>query len=185
MLVELILDFVPWPGRGGVGKRITDKIDAGSMLPQAPGAIKQALNERGWLGEEVVAAGVLRQGKEPSVLSMITGTALIELLRPRRSKSLPRQFVLAVTADRVVAFRAIAGADGEDGNGPFRLWIRPGERGSWPREVVQVLDVPQRGKSWAGTLVLDGLERVPVYRPNPDVDPSTDELLELLGSWAT
>ena len=184
MLVELILDFMPWPGRDRAGKRLSDKIDAGSVLPQAPGAIKEALNERGWVGEEVVAAGVLRQGKEPSLLSMITGTALIEVLRPRRSKSLPRQFVLAVTADRVVAFRAFSGADGEDGSGPFRLWIRPVERGPWARELVQVMDVPRHGKSWAGTLVLDGLERVPVYRPNPDVDPNTDELLALLGSMA-
>jgi hypothetical protein len=182
MFVELILDFMPWPRsrRRGLTDRIVEKIDSGSVLPQVPGAIKRAMNESGWLGEEVIAAGALRQGKEPSLVSMITGWALVELLRPRRSKSLPRHFVLAVTADRVVAFKARGGADGENGDGPYRLWIRPGERGSWPTASVRLVDRPEGEKSTCGTLVLDGLERIPVFRPNPDSDPSTDELVELL-----
>jgi hypothetical protein len=183
MLMELILDFLPWPESRRsrrLGEKIVERIDRGSILPGAPGAIKRALNESGSLSEEVIAAGELRQGKEPSVVSMITGWALIELLRPRRSKSLPRHFVLAVTSDRVIAFKARGGADGENGDGPYRLWIRPGERGSWPKPSVRLLDRPEDAKSTVGTLVLDGLERIPVFRPNPDRDPSTDELLEVL-----
>ena len=71
-----------------------------SIAPGQPGAIKQALNASGWLDDEVVAAGELRQGRAPSLLGMVTGTALIEVARPRRTKLLPRRFVLAATADR-------------------------------------------------------------------------------------
>ena len=81
----------------------------------APGPLKHALNRSGWLDDEVVAAGQLRQVRAPSMASMITGTALIELARPRRSKALPRHFVLAVTTERVVAFKALAGASDETG----------------------------------------------------------------------
>jgi hypothetical protein len=183
MLVELILDFLPWPESRRsrrLGERIVERIDRGSILPGAPGAIERALSESGCLAEEVIAAGELKQGKEPSVVSMITGWALVELLRPRRSKSLPRHFVLALTADRVVAFKARGGADGEDGSGPYRLWIRPGERGSWSSASVRLVDRPEDAKSTVGTLVLDGFERIPVFRPNPDRDASTDALLERL-----
>jgi hypothetical protein len=183
VLVELILDFLPWPKSRRaerLGEKITARIDRGSILPGAPGAIERMLNESDWLDDEVIAAGELRQGKEPTVVGMITGLALVELLRPRRSKSLPRHFVLAVTADRIVAFRARGGADGEGGSGPYRLWIRPGERGSWPAGSVRLVARPQDAKTTVGTLVLDGVERLPVYRPNSDTDPSTDELLEWL-----
>jgi hypothetical protein len=182
-LFELILDFLPWPESRRarrLGEKINERIDRGSILPAAPAAIKRELNERGWLDQEVIAAGELRQGKEPTVVGMITGLALIELLRPRRSKSLPRHFVLAVTADRIVAFKARGGADGDEGSGPYRLWIRPGERGSWPVGSVRLVDRPEDAKTTVGTLVLDGVDRTPVFRPNPDSDPSTDELIELL-----
>ena len=182
MLFELVLDFLPWPESRRarrLGENITERIDRGSILPDAaPDAIKRELNERGWLDEEVIAAGELRQGKEPTVLSMITGLALIELLRPRRSKSVPRHFVLAVTADRVVAFKARSGADGENGEGPYRLWIKPGERGSWRAGSVRLAARPEDATT-IGTLVLDEVERIPVYRPNDD-DPSTDELVAFL-----
>ena len=109
MLAELIFDFLPWPTRsGGLSDRIAERLDSGSFRPEVPGSIKRALNESGCLDEEVIAAGELMQGVEPSLVSMVTGLALIELARPRRSKSLPRNFVLAVTADRVVAFKARA-----------------------------------------------------------------------------
>lgn len=183
MLFELVLDFLPWPESRRarrLGEKITEGIDRGSILPDAaPDAIKRELNERGWLDEEVIAAGELRQGKEPTVVSMITGLALIELLRPRRSKSLPRHFVLAVTADRVVAFKVRSGADGENGEGPYRLWIKPGERGSWRAGSVRLAARPEDAKTTIGTLVLDEVERIPVYRPNDD-DPSTDELVAFL-----
>jgi hypothetical protein len=179
MLAELILDFLPWPGGGHAKERgdaVMGKVLGGAILvqPRAEGAIKRALNESGWLADEVVAAGDLRQGKEPSLVAMLTGTALVELVRPRRSKALPRHFVLALTRDRIVAFGAVGGGDE---NGPYELWIRPGERGSWPRTAsVRLVDLEGN----AGTLVL-GAERVPVWRPNPDADPSTDEVLEVVG----
>lgn len=106
MLAELILDFLPWPGgsrdrshdRGTelLGKFMSDRL----YVPEtdSPGAMRRALNESGWVDGEVIAAGDLRQGKEPSVVAMLTGTALIEVLRPRRSKSLPRHFVLGSPA---------------------------------------------------------------------------------------
>src|SRR5687767_7178394 len=113
-----------------------------TVAAEALGAIKQALNESGWLDGEVVAAGDLRQGKPLTITSMITGTALIELARPRRSKSLPRHFVLAATADRVVAFKALGYTVGEDSDATYMLKIKPGECGSWPRASVRMLDLP-------------------------------------------
>ena len=179
MLAELIFDLLPWPTRsGGLSDRIAERLDSGSFRPEVPGAIKRTLNESGWLDEEVIAAGELMQGVKPSLVSAITGLALIELARPRRSKSLPRNFVLAITADRVVAFKASGGADADSG-GPYLLSIRPGEYGSWPRESVRLADVSKGAGSTSGTLVLAGIERVPVWRTNHP-DPDTEELLELL-----
>jgi hypothetical protein len=105
----------------------------------SPGAIKKALNDGGWVDGLVLAAGDLRQGKEPSLTSMLTGTALVEVLRPPCSKSLPRHFVLALTADRIVAFKALG--SGNDEAGVYELWLRPDEFASWPREAVRLLDV--------------------------------------------
>jgi len=53
----------------------------------------------------VIATTRLRQGEPPTLAGMLTDKGLIVLLRPRRSASLPRHFVLALTADRVVAFK--------------------------------------------------------------------------------
>ena len=143
-------------------------------------AFKQALNQSGWIDGEVIAAGQLRQGKALSMVGMIAGTALIELARPRRSKSLPRHFVLAATADRVVAFKASSLVMGED-TGPEMVRIKQGECASWPRASVRLIDLPDGAQSKGGTLELEGTERLPVARPNLDGDPNTDELLELLG----
>jgi hypothetical protein len=148
----------------------------------APGALKHALNRSGWLDDEVVAAGQLRQGRAPTMASMITGTALVELARPRRSKALPRHFVLAVTADRVVAFKALAGASDE--TGPYVVRIHRGEQGSWPRGTVRLIDLPEGAQSKGATLQIAGSAGVAVSRPNLDGDPDTDELLELLGQLA-
>ena len=113
-----------------------------------PGALKQALNQSGWVDGEVIAAGQLRQGKAPSIAGLITGTALIELARPRRSKSLPRHFVLAATADRVVAFKASSLVMGEE-TGPEMVRIKQGECGSWPRGSVRA-DRPARRRAVEG-----------------------------------
>jgi hypothetical protein len=125
-------------------------------------------------GEEVIAAGHLRQGRKPSMVAMITGTALIGLAKPRRSKELPRQFCLAVTPARVVAYACIGVADDEDGTN-FHVVVRGKERASWPREAVAFEGTPAEG-----ALVVGG-ERIPVCQPNLNGDPETDELLAALG----
>ena len=155
-----------------------------SIASGAAGAIKQALDQSGWLDEPVIAAGQLRQGKPPTLAGMVTGTALVEVVRPRRSKSLPRHFVLAATADRIVAFKANGGCD-EDEDGPYIVRIKPGECASWPRASVRLMDLPDGAQSVGGTLELAGTERLPVFRPNMSGDPDTDELIHLLSGGAT
>jgi hypothetical protein len=171
--VDVVVDVVVglWPTR-------ETRIPAGSSTgPLAvrlgkPGALTRALNESGWLADEVVAAGALRQGKPPSLLTAVTGVALIELAR-RRSKLLPREFVLAATAERVVALAMTA--EGDETSMPL-IKIKRGERGCWPRELVRLIDsttgLPTRG----ATLEVAG-ERIPVAA---DGDDSTAELIELL-----
>lgn len=151
-----------------------------SVASETVGAITGALNQSGWLDQEVLAAGQLRQGKAPSMMNMITGTALVEVVRPRRSRQLPRHFVLAVTADRIVAFKAFAGGGSTDGEGPYVLRIKPGACGSWPRAGARLVDLPDGPQSLQATLELDGRERLPVSRPNLNGDPDTDELFDLL-----
>lgn len=137
------------------------------------GGVKaQATHE---LGEEVLAAGELRQGKAPSMASMMSGAALFELLRPRRSKVLPRRFALAVTADRVVAIKAL-GVSSDEGDS-YRVFLRGGECGSWPRSEVW-LEAPEGVAGKGGTLHL-GSERVPVFRPH--IDGEDEETAELFG----
>ena len=138
-----------------------------------PGAFARGLNESGWLAEQVIAAGTLRQGRPPSLLGAVTGLALLELAR-RRSKTLPREFVLAATDDRVAAFAM--SAEGE-GTTPV-IKISRGERGSWPRELVRLIDLSKGLFTTGGTLELAG-ERFPV---TSDGDDSTNELIQLLRS---
>src|SRR5919197_3931194 len=128
-MFEFVIDLFFPTGSGKLTQRIVEAASGDSISVESwrAGAIKRALNESGWLGDEVIAAGQLRQGTAPSLVAMVTGWALIELLRPRRSKSLPRQFVLAVTADRVVAFHASGGGDSESN---YETRISPGECGS-------------------------------------------------------
>ena len=111
-----------------------------SVLSESPGALRSALNESGWVDGEVIAAGELRQGRAPTTLGMITGHAVVELAKPRRSKALPRCFVLALTADRIVAFKCVSGGGGPD-SGPFTVRIRPGVYAEWPRSSVRLLDL--------------------------------------------
>ena len=178
-MLELIFDLF-WPtGSGKLAARILKRADRNRLVVESwrAGAIKRALDESGWLDDQAIAAGQLRQGNAPSVVAMVTGWALIQLLRPRRSKSLPSQFVLAVTAERVVAFEASGGGDAESN---YETRIKPGEVRSWPRDLVRLVDLAKGTKSRGGTLDLVG-ERIPVLRANLNSDPSTDELMELLG----
>ena len=77
--------------------------------------------------------------------------------------------MLAVTAGRVVAFKASGGGDSASN---YEVRISPGECGSWARGSVYILD--------GTTLELDGVERIPVARSNMNGDPNTDELVEAL-----
>jgi hypothetical protein len=160
----------------------SDRIE---VVPGSLGAIKQALNASGWIDGEVIAAGELRQGKPTTLAGVLTGAAIVGALRPRRSKALPGHFVLAATADRIVAFKASGGGGGDDADSmPYFVKIEPGARGSWPRASVRVFDLPDGGRSKGGMLALDGTERLPVARAGLDRDPDTDELLDLLSSGA-
>ena len=140
-------------------------------------AFKRRLNASGWFDEEIVAAGLLTQGKAMSLTSMMTGWALVELARARRSKSLPREFCVAVTADRVFALGMSAWSEGGDGDDVV-VKVKREERGSWSRGSVRIdpdgrkLASGQKG----GMLDLAGLEQFPV---NWDGDVS-DELVERL-----
>jgi hypothetical protein len=174
---EVMLDVVPdvagllWPSRK---RRTAERSDPATLCVQfgVPGAFARGLNELGWLPDEVLAAGVLRQGKPPSVLTAVTGVALIELAR-RRSTLLPREFVLAVTADRVVAFAMTT--ESHDTSTPV-IKVKRGERGSWPRRLVRLVD-PTKGLLTQGATLKIAGERIPVVA---DGDDSTGELIGVL-----
>ena len=134
------------------------------------------LTAMGWIDEPILAAGQLRQGKAPTILGMVTGHALIEIVRPRRCKLLPRQFVLAVTEARVVAFTAWGGGEG----GEYSIGIKPGVRASFGRDEIELTDLPSGPASKGATMRVRG-ERFPVCRPNLNGDWDTDELIALLG----
>jgi hypothetical protein len=161
-----------WPSRD---ERIAEQSDADTITVQfgVPGAFTRGLDESGWLADEVIAAGALRQGKAPSLFRAVTGLVLIELAR-RRSKTLPREFVLAATADRVVAFAM--SAEGAEGTTTV-VKIKRGELGSWPRDLVWLIDLTKGLFTRGATLELAGVERIPV---TADGDDSTNELIELL-----
>jgi hypothetical protein len=188
VLADQIIDFLPLPGgrsnkdahdRGVkvLGKVMSDRL----FIPEtdSPGAIKRALNQSGWVDGEVLVAGDLLQGKKASLVWMMPVVGEVAALRSHmaKSKSLPRHFVLAVTRDRVVAFKALSSGDDLDSS-LYELWVRPEEFGSWPREAVRLVPEAQSAAPTAGTLELDGLERVPVHWSSND--PSTRELTELL-----
>lgn len=128
-------------------------------------------------GEEVLAAGQLRQGRAPSMMAMVTGTALIEVLRPALEVAAERLHARR-HPNRVVAFACVGVADDEYGEN-FRVVVREKERGSWPREAVAIEGLRDESEN-DGWLTLGG-ERVPVCRPNYVEDPETDALVEMLG----
>jgi hypothetical protein len=109
------------------------------------------------LGEEVIAVAALSQGSPPSMLSMVTGAALIKLVSPRPSKALPKRFILAVTLDRVVALKGTPISD-EDGN-DTGAHIR-GEVASWARGEVTA--TPSADGEGGGTLEIPGAS-IPVF----------------------
>lgn len=180
MFSEAVIDLIGllWPfGRSKPVEPVvmepgasTIRVDLGIPRPYV-----RSLNASGWLAEEVLVAGVLRQGKPYSLFGLVTGLALIDLVR-RPSKTLPREFVLAVTAERAIAFALgpVAGGGGEG----WVDWVtlKRGERGSWPRDLVRPIDQTKGFSSKGATLELGG-ERIPVVWDGED---STNELIELL-----
>jgi hypothetical protein len=143
----------------------------------APGAVKDALNQSGWISDEVVAAGQLRQGKAPTMLQMMVGFGvLLEIFR-RRTKLLPRHFVLAVTSSSIHAYKAVGGSP--EHSSDYTLRIFDGEKASFPRSSVRMSDLPEGAASKGGIMSIDG-ESFPVMRPNLNGDPNTDELIALL-----
>ena len=98
---ELAIDLL-WPSRE---PEAVERRPGGTLPVQVAfaGAFRRSLDASGWLDEEVVAAGMLRQGSPPSLTALLTGAALVQTAR-RPSKALPREFALAVTADRVIVF---------------------------------------------------------------------------------
>ena len=61
--------------------------------------------------------------------------------------------------------------------------IQPGERGSWPRASVRLIDLPDGAQSEGATLELADRAASGVP-PNLDGDPGTDELIDLLSGGA-
>lgn len=145
-----------------------------------PSSIGAYLTAMGWVDEPILAAGQLRQGNAPTILGMVTGHALIEIMRPRRCKLLPRQFVLAVTETRAVAFTAWGGGEGDE----YSIGIKPGVRASFRRDEIELIDLPSGSESKGATMRIRD-ERFPVCRPNLNGDWDTDELIALLGGLPT
>ena len=146
-----------------------------------PESFKRRLNATGWFDEEIVAGGLITQGKAQSLKSMMTGWALVELAKGRRYKALPREFCLAVTDTRVIALGLSPWSEGggETGSIDVVVKVKRGEIGSWSRGELRIEPDGRRPRTGyrGGTLHL-GDERVPV---NWDADSSqVGELVALL-----
>ena len=178
---ELAIDLL-WPSRGPKAVDEAPERRPGDALPVQvafAGAFRRSLNASGWLEDEVVAAGMLQQGSPPSLTALLTGAALFQLAR-RPSKALPREFALAVTADRVVAFAMSPWKEGEAVTDSVAVVkVKPGKLASWPRGSVRLTDLHTRVGTTGGTLHTPGAGPFPVMSEG---DPSTEELTELLGS---
>jgi hypothetical protein len=168
---ELATDLLsPSTGPTSV-ERIVEKSTSGTLPVQAAalGAFARRLNESGWLADEVIAAGMLRQGTPPSPLALVTGMVLLQMARARRSTALPHEFTLAATAARVVAFAMSPWKEGDavtDSGAVVR--IKPGERGSWPRGPVQRIRGCGRLESAPAALPIGSTPPNTVARrPNP------------------
>jgi hypothetical protein len=146
-----------------------------------PHGFKRRLNASGWFDEEVVAAGLITQGKAQSLVSLMTGWALVELARGRRCKSLPREFCVVVTSSRVIALAMSPWSEGGGGEGDTNVIVKVKreEVGSWTRGSLRIDLDNRKLKSGmrGGTLELAGLERFPV---NWGAQTEVEEAVELL-----
>ena len=132
-------------------RRAVGQVEADGYRP------KETINSLEWLGEEVIGTAALKQ--------KLFG----------RSRLLPREFVLAATESRVVAYRA---KGKKEGILLYRIRILPGEQGSWPRASVKVFDLDEGRESERASIKVAG-ERVAVKRLY-DLDIATDEFFDLL-----
>ena len=74
-VAEIAIDVFN-PGLGGSGldyDRLFDKKNQLRVPLAISGAFKERLNASGWFEEEIVAAGIVNQGKAQSLFSMFTG----------------------------------------------------------------------------------------------------------------
>jgi hypothetical protein len=148
-----------------------------------PDAFRRRLNASGWFDEEVLAGGLLTQGKAQSLASMMTGWALVELAKRKRCKSLPREFCVAVTENSVIALALNAWSESSGGEiaSDVVVKVKPERVGSWKRGEIRVepdhrsLKTGYRG----GTLDLATGESVPVTW---DTGANNDRLIELLSA---
>ena len=86
-VVEVAIEvFAPIPGPDLDLDSLFHKKDPTLLrVPLAePHGFTRRLNASGWFDEEVVAAGLITQGKAQSLVSLMTGWALVELARGRR-----------------------------------------------------------------------------------------------------
>jgi hypothetical protein len=180
-VAEVAIDvFAPGGGPDLNYDLLFDKKDQLRVPLAISGAFKDRLNASGWFDEEIVAAGIVSQGKAMSLVSMMTGTALIELARAKRTKSLPREFCLAVTDDKVIALAMSAWSEGsDDGGSDIVVKVKREQVGSWARGWVRIEPDGRRLKSGqrGGTIDLAGLEQFPV---NWATGSDTEEVIELL-----
>jgi hypothetical protein len=142
-------------------------------------AFSSAPTEAGWLGGPVEAACMLRQGHSPSMATAMLGVGVLKLLMPRAAKDLPRTFVLAVTADRVVALDGGGHSEGEGASSVYNVKVDSDEQGSWPRGQVTMTPA-KKGMTSNGVLHLAGAE-IPVSAPNDDAEPAFANLIAALG----
>jgi hypothetical protein len=179
---EAAIDLLMPTGPGPDIERLFDKKNPNQLrVPLGyPGEFKRRLNQSGWFDEEVVAGALLTQGKAMSLLSMMTGWALVEMARARRSKSLPREFCVAVTPTRVIALAMSPWSEGsDDGGSDVVVKVKREEVGSWSRGSlrIDVDDRELRSGMKGGRLDLAGVEQLPV---NWGKGTDTEELVELL-----
>jgi hypothetical protein len=183
-VAEIAFDVLaPNPGPNLDLDRLFDKKNPEQLrVPLAePGSFKNRLNQSGWFDEEIVAGGLLTQGKAQSLLSMATGWALVEMAKGRRCKSLPREFCVAVTPTRVIALALNPWSEGGGGDVATDVVVRVKreEIGSWSRGSLRIDRDTRKLKSGmrGGTLDLAGVQQVPV---NWGTDSQSEEFVELL-----
>jgi hypothetical protein len=147
-----------------------------------PESFKRRLNLSGWFDEEIVAGGLITQGKAQSLKSMMTGWALVEVVKARRYKALPREFCLAVTDKRVIALGLSPWSEGggETSSIDVVVKVKRGEIASWSRGEIHIEPDGRRPRTGyrGGTLHLGG-ERVPV-----NWDSDSKQVGELVGLLA-